>query len=80
MTHIASTRRENSGTGTHAAHCVACQGVRSHAVPVALVGEVLHPRQLRTSPSSRRVLEIVAHLGFSLLNRETGELFEGTVP
>jgi len=24
---------------SHAARCVACQGVRSHPVPVALVGE-----------------------------------------
>src|SRR5262249_48215988 len=28
---------------SHAARCVACQGVRSHAVPVALVGECSTP-------------------------------------
>jgi hypothetical protein len=28
---------------SHAARCVACQGVRSHAVPVALVGECAKP-------------------------------------
>jgi len=26
-------------SASHAARCVACHGVRSHAVPVALVGE-----------------------------------------
>jgi hypothetical protein len=30
-------------TASHAARCVARHGVRSHAVPVALVGRVLHP-------------------------------------
>jgi hypothetical protein len=30
-------------SGSHAARCVACNGVRSHPVPVALVGECSMP-------------------------------------
>jgi hypothetical protein len=39
---------------SHAARCVACHGVRSHAVPVALVGECSSPIVCRTSPRQPR--------------------------
>ena len=39
-------------SASHAARCVACHGVRSHPVPVALVGECSIP-SCRTSRASR---------------------------
>src|SRR6266481_955815 len=48
----------------HAALCTACQGIRSHPVPVALVGGVLHPRRVEGRPPAALVvlsrLQVVA--------------------
>ena len=41
-------------SASHAARCVVCQGVRSHTVPVALVGECSIP-----------VVQNIAHQPFS---------------
>jgi len=43
MTYLSSVKSSRTSdllvSASHAARCVACHGVRSHAVPVALVGE-----------------------------------------
>jgi hypothetical protein len=37
-------------SAAHAARCVACHGVGSHTVSVALVGELLHPGRVERGP------------------------------
>jgi hypothetical protein len=57
-------RQTDCLTATHAARCLACQGVRSHPVPVALVGEMLHAGRVERRPPAALVvpgeLKIVA--------------------
>ena len=50
-------RRCARSSASHAARCVACHGVRSHAVPVALVGECSMPLGVeRRAPAALVVL------------------------